>query len=115
MVKKFGKILLFVSTIGAAFAGAYYFMKSRKDPSTEEDEYEDLDDDSYELPEDEDANERSYVPLHPDEKAENAKEETVASEKESSGTAGHSDSTVEEEKYYDDDDSDDGDSSLNAM
>ena len=30
MAKKFGKFLLFVSTIGAAFAGAYYFMKSRQ-------------------------------------------------------------------------------------
>ncbi len=29
MGKKFGKFLLFVSTIGAAFAGAYYFMKTK--------------------------------------------------------------------------------------
>ncbi len=29
MGKKFAKFLLFVSTVGAAFAGAYYFMKSK--------------------------------------------------------------------------------------
>ena len=98
MAKKFGKFLLFVSTIGAAFAGAYYFMKSRQSVPAEEDDYEDLDDDS----EEESDGERSYLSLNADSAtADNAKSDT----KEASGT------TVEE--FFDDDDDSDG--SLDAI
>lgn len=94
MGKKFGKFLLFVSTIGAAFAGAYYFMKTKKSSPAEEDDYEDLDDDS----EDTEDSERSYVSLHAD--------------GEDSGEQKDSGTKVEE--FFDDED-DDNDGSLDAI
>ncbi len=99
MAKKFGKFLLFVSTIGAAFAGAYYFMKNRQSNAAGEDDYEDLDDDS----EEESDGERSYVSLNTD--SANA-DSSKSDAKDASGT------TVEE--FFDDDD-DDSDGSLDAI
>lgn len=101
MAKKFAKFLLFVTTIGAAFAGVYYFMKSRTSSPMPEDDYEDLDDDSYEVADDSLDEDRSYVSLTADPDSE-AETENAA---EKSGT------TVEE--YFDDDDDDD--SSLDAI
>lgn len=100
MAKKFGKFLLFVSTVGAAFAGAYYFMKSRNTTPAEEDDYDDLDDDSYEVTDDSSDGERSYVSLNPEEKASDMPEKT-------------SDSHTTVEEFFDDDDDEDG--SLDAM
>lgn len=98
MAKKFAKFLLFVTTVGAALAGVYYFMKSKASSPAEEDDYEDLDDDSYEVIDDSIEDERSYVSLTPDTESESTSENP--------GT------TVEE--YFDDDDDDD-DSSLDAI
>lgn len=103
MAKKFGKFLLFVSTVGAAFAGAYYFMKSKEASPAEEDDYEDLDDDSYEVPDTQASGERSYVSLQSD------KEASATAGSEAKHTAG---TTVEE--FFDDDD-DDSDGSLDAI
>ncbi|MBO5092973.1 MAG: hypothetical protein J6C33_01300 [Lachnospiraceae bacterium] len=100
MAKKFGKFLLFVSTVGAAFAGAYYFMKSKNTNSAEEDDYDDLDNDSYEVTDDSSDGERSYVSLNPEGKVSEA-----------SGQSSASGTTVEE--FFDDDDEEDG--SLNAI
>ena len=38
MAKKFGKFLLFVSMIGAAVAGAFYFIKNKESSNEEEDD-----------------------------------------------------------------------------
>lgn len=96
MGKKIAKFLLFVTTVGAAFAGAYYFMKSKAAP-VEEDDYDDLDDDSYEVADE--AADRSYVSLTPDTASDEASDEK-------------SSTTVEE--FFDDDD-DDADGSLDAI
>lgn len=96
MAKKFAKFLLFITTVGAAFAGVYYFMKSKTSSPIQEDDYDDLDDDSYEVTDDSIDDDRSYVSLTPEPEAD----DTVGS-----------DTTVEE--YFDDDDDDD--SSLDAI
>lgn len=76
MGKKFGKFLLFVSTVGAACAGAYYFMKNKQSSPAEEDDYEDLDDDS----EDASDGERSYVSLNSDSETSDADAEKSTDE-----------------------------------
>ncbi len=99
MGKKFGKFLLFVSTVGAAFAGAYYFMKSKQSSPAEEDDYEDLDDDSEESSD----GERSYVSLNSD---KDASATDAAKDSETSG--------AKVEEFFDDED-DDSDGSLDAI
>lgn len=102
MAKKFGKFLLFASTVGAAFAGAYYYMKSKQAAPAEADDYDDLDDDSYEVPDTQSDGERSYVSLNPEKEASDTAEKSSADN--APGT------TVEE--FFDDDDDD---ASLNAI
>ena len=99
MGKKFAKFLLFVSTVGAAFAGAYYFMKSKKSSPAEEDDYEDLDDDS----EEDSDKERSYVSLNSD---KDTSERNAAKEEAPAG--------AKVEELFDDED-DDSDGSLDAI
>ena len=94
MAKKFGKFLLFVSMIGAAVAGAFYFIKNKESSPAEEDDYEDLDDDS-DQDDDMASSERSYVSLNADKEGTYDSDD---SKKNASGT------TVEE--FFDDDDSD---------
>lgn len=109
MSKKIAKLFLFLTTVGAAFAGAYYFMKSKDKATTEEDDYADLDDDSFEIMDD-DSSERSYVSLNPDAGRETDGKSPDSDEKnddsdEKSGT------TIEE--FFDDDD--DNDNSMDAI
>lgn len=105
MGKKIAKFLLFLTTVGAAFAGACYFMKNKSSALAEEDDYDDLDDDSYEVMDD-DSSERSYVSLNPDttDTASDAADSKPEAADVKSGT------TIEE--FFDDDD-DDG--SLDAI
>ena len=84
MAKKFGKFLLFVSMIGAAVAGAFYFIKNKESSPAEEDQ-------DYDLA----SSERSYVSLNAD---KDGADDSDDSKKNASGT------TVEE--FFDDDDSD---------
>ncbi len=113
MMKKLGKILLFLSTMGAVFAGTYYFMKNKDADAEQEDDFDVLDDEDYEdgeeeEDEDDDENEdedtdgeRSYVSLYPDKDvSDRAKEETPSKQ-------------TDVEEFFDDDD--DNDHSLNAI
>lgn len=65
-MKKFTKGLLFGAAIGAAVAGAYYFMKKNETDRFDDDDFDDFD----EFDEDEDyengteSAERTYVPLN---------------------------------------------------
>lgn len=63
--KKFGKFLLFSAAIGAAAAGAYYYLQNKDSVSGNElEEDDDFDDFSEDLDgEDSDSAERSYVSL----------------------------------------------------
>lgn len=59
-MKKLGKLLLFGTVIGAAAAGAYYYI-TKKDSENFDEDFDDFDDLDEEDSEDGD---RTYVPLH---------------------------------------------------
>ena len=66
MAKNFGKFLLLTGVVAAAGAGVYYYLKKKDDLAFD---YEDEDFDNDVL--DDDASNRSYVPLEQDGKADN--------------------------------------------
>ena len=72
MAKKFGKFLMTVTAIGAAAAGAYYYLQGKEKPAKDVwDDDDDFDDFSEDL--DEETEERSYVTLTPEKVSETVK------------------------------------------
>lgn len=103
MFKKFVKFLLFVSALGAVFAGAFYYMKRKESDTSDTDDYDDLDDDSYEV-DSEAGSERSYVSLNHEQEAVKSASEADSSKKDAT-------SGVAVEEFFDDDD----DGSMDAI
>ena len=127
MAKKFGKILMVTTALGAAAAGAYYYLKGKDrfadDDFDDDDDFDNFDDD---LEEGETAKEadRNYVDLDL-EKAEDFKEGLNAAKAEATDkvvgavqeTADKAKETADKaevkvEEFFDDDDSD---GSMDAM
>ena len=72
MAKKFGKFLMVTAAVGAAAAGAYYYLQGKgKAVKQIFDEDDDFDDFSEDL--DEETEERSYVTLTPEKVSETVK------------------------------------------
>lgn len=82
MAKKFGKFLLFSAAIGAAVAGAYYYLQNKNTDSNDEfDDDDDFDDFSEDLDsESSDSTERSYVSLDFDDAEDSVEDEDTSSD-----------------------------------